>query len=80
METFAPNASGRLWECFMGAKGEGLCLKREDVIFFLGGGGLEDLRLRCIFDNLCTVLYQNCLSIPKMILILDILCQLICHF
>lgn len=39
METFAPNASGRLWECFMGAKGEGLRFKREDVFcfFFLGG-------------------------------------------
>ena len=55
METFAPNASGRLWECFMGAKGEGLRFKREDVFFFFWGGGLEDLRLRCIFDNLCNI-------------------------
>ena len=57
---FRSKCVGRLWE-FNRAKGEGLGLKREDVIFFWGGRGFE----RCMFDNLCTVLYQNCLSIPK---------------
>ena len=33
METSSPNASGDI-----GAKGEGLRLKREDVFFFWGGG------------------------------------------